>query len=402
MPEYRSMRLGLHRPILILASAHFLIDCYSSMYGAFLPFLYQERGLSLGQAGILGGALAFSGALTQPLYGYLADRLRSRVFLVAGPALAAIFISSLGLAPNFSLMLPMVVLGGVGIAAFHPQGAGVTSQLSEGRRGFYMSVFISVGMAGYALGPLYITAIITLAGLHNSYWAALPGVAMTLYLAVRGPSPPAQRRVRHGRLVARLRRNRKPLFILYMLVVVRASIQMSFVAFLPLYLTTRGYSAVEGSQILTLFLAAGGTAGFLGGLLSDRFGGKGLIMVSMLGCCPLLLGFLWTEGWISILLCAAGSAFLLSTAPVNVVLAQQLVPEGVSTVSAFLMGFAWGVGGLFIPGVGFLSEGMGLQMALSGIALLGVPGILMAMALPARIGQVQLAKERAMESQPAG
>lgn len=213
------MRLGLHRPILILASAHFLIDCYSSMFGAFLPFLHQERGLSLGQAGILGGALAFSSALTQPLYGYLADRLRSRVFLVAGPALAAIFISSLGLAPNFSLLLPMVVLGGAGIAAFHPQGAGITSQLSEGRRGLHMSVFISVGMAGYALGPVYITTIITLAGLHNSYWAALPGVAMSLYLALRGPSPPSQERVRLGRLFARLRRNRKPLFILYMLAV---------------------------------------------------------------------------------------------------------------------------------------------------------------------------------------
>jgi len=402
MPEYRPMLVRLHRTILVLASAHFLIDCYSSMYGAFLPFLYQERGLSLGQAGILGGALAFSSALTQPLYGYLADRFRSRVFLVVGPGLAAIFISSLGLAPNFSFLLPMVMLAGVGIAAFHPQGAGLTSQLSDGRRGFYMSVFISAGMAGYALGPVFITTIIILAGLHNSYWAALPGVAMSLYLAVRGPSPPSQRRVRHRRLFARLRRNRKPLFLLYMLVVVRASIQMSFVAFLPLYLTTRGYSPVEGSQMLALFLAVGGTAGFLGGLLADSFGGRGLITVSMLGCCPLLLGFLWTEGWISILLCLAGSAFLLSTAPVNVVLAQQLVPEGVATVSAFLMGFGWGVGGLLIPVVGFLSEGIGLQMALSGIALLGVPGILMAMALPARIGRAQLAEETAIESQPAG
>ncbi len=397
------MRLGLHRPIIILALAHLMIDCYSSMFGAFLPFLHQERGLSLGQAGILGGALAFSSALTQPLYGYLADRLRSRVFLVAGPALAAIFISSLGLASDFSLMLLMVILGGTGIAAFHPQGAGITAQLSEGRRGLYMSVFISVGMAGYALGPVYITTIITLVGLHNSYWAALPGLAMSIFLAFRAPGPVKQKRVRQSRLFARLRRNRKPLFILYMLVVVRASIQMSFVAFLPLYLTTRGYSALEGSQILTLFLAAGGSAGFLGGLLSDRFGGKGLITLSMLGCCPMLLGFLWTEGWISILLCVAGSAFLLSTAPVNVVLAQQLVPEGVSTVSAFLMGFAWGVGGLFIPGVGFLSEEVGLQIALSGIALLGIPGILLAMALPARIGQTGLVvREPAIESQPVG
>ena len=397
------MRLGLHRPILILASAHFFIDCYSSMYGAFLPFLHQERGLSLGQAGILGGVLVFSSSLTQPLYGYLADRLKSSVFLVAGPALAAIFISSLGAGTSFSALLLMVILGGAGIAAFHPQAAGITSQLAQGRRGFYMSIFISVGMAGYALGPTYITAIISLAGLENSYWAALPGVAMALYLLFRAPSPPPARKPRRGRLSARLRQNGRSLFILYMLVVVRASIQMSFVAFLPLYLTTRGYSALEGSQVLTLFLAAGGSAGFVGGLLSDRLGGKAVITASMLGCFPLLLGFLWTEGWLSILLCTAGAAFLLSTAPVNVVMAQQLVPEGVSTVSAFLMGFAWGVGGLLIPGVGFLSEVIGLQLSLTGISLLGVVGVLISMALPSGIGQAQLrAEEPVLDSQPIG
>ena len=35
---------------------------------------------------------------------------------------------------------------------------------------------------GYAMGPVYITIIIAVAGLERSYWAALPGVLMTVYL----------------------------------------------------------------------------------------------------------------------------------------------------------------------------------------------------------------------------
>ena len=37
-------------------------------------------------------------------------------------------------------------------------------------------------MMGYAMGPVYITIIIAVAGLERSYWAALPGVLMTVYL----------------------------------------------------------------------------------------------------------------------------------------------------------------------------------------------------------------------------
>ena len=138
--------------------------------------------------------------------------------------------------------------------------------------------------------------------------------------------------------------------------------------------------------MLTLFLLAGGIAGFVGGVLADRFGGKVIIALSMIGSFPMLLGFLWTDGLLSALLCAAGGAFLLFTTPVNVVMAQRLAPEGASTVSALMMGFAWGIGGLFVPVTGLMSDLFGLQAAMTGIALLTVPGFLLSLALPATVG----------------
>lgn len=385
------MSIKVPRSVLALAGAHSVIDCYSSMFGAFLPFLHQELDLSLAEAGVLGGTLVFSSSVMQPFYGYLADRLRSPVFAALGPALAGIFISALGMAPNFWALLLMVVLGGTGIAAFHPQAASMVSEASLKRRGYNMSVFITTGMMGYALGPIYITSIIACLGLASSFWAGLPGMAISLCLLLWGPCPSQSTRLRSGNLLGRLREQRDPLLGLYLLVVIRGAIQTIFVAFLPLYLTLQGYNELQGSQVLSLFLLAGGSAGFMGGMLSDRFGGRGVIAVSMCGSFPLLLGFLWLQGPISLVFCILGGGVLLSTGPVNVVMAQQIVPEATSTISALLMGFAWGVGGLLLPVVGFFSQEFGLQVTLSVLVFLAVPGFVLALRLPRGLGSAILA-----------
>ncbi|MBI2822191.1 MAG: MFS transporter [Acidobacteria bacterium] len=375
--------MRVRRSVLTLAAAHFFIDNYATMLGALLPFLHKELNLSMAQAGLLGGVFVFSSSFMQPVYGYLSDRFQHRIFAALSPAVTAIFISSLGLAPDFSTLLLLLLFGGVGIAAFHPQAAAVTSEASRLDQGYQMSVFITGGMIGYALGPIYITGVVAFVGLRHSYWAALPGILMSLYLLAYGPSPArVEPHTRRARFSEQLRQGLKPLIILYLLVVIRSAIQIVFVSFLPLYLTTRGFSEMEGSQFLTLFLLAGGMAGFLGGVLADRFGGKTIIALSMIGALPMLLGFLWTSGLPSVLFCAAGGAFLLFTTPVNVVMAQRLVPEGASTVSALMMGFAWGMGGIFVPLTGAASDLFGLQAAMAGVVLLALPGFLLCLMLP--------------------
>ena len=375
--------MKVHKSILTLAAGHFLIDAYAGMLGAFLPFLRDELNLSLTQAGILGGALVFSSSLMQPLYGYLADRLRHKVFAAMGPAVAGVFICSLGIAPGFITLLFLVVLGGVGIAAFHPQGAAVTAEVGVQRRGYQMAVFITGGMIGYSMGPIYITSVITLAGLNNSYWAALPGVLMSAYLLKYGPSPQAvEKKIEGTHLRERLKANRRLLLIHYALVVVRSINHIVFVAFIPLYLTQRGHSAMEAALGLTLFLLAGAISGLWGGILADRFGGKRVLIVSMIGYAPLALAFLLTTGPISTLLCILAGAFLLLSNPVNVVMAQRLIPEATSTVASLMMGFAWGVSGFILPSVGILSDVFGLHTILLCVVLLTSPGVLPAFLLP--------------------
>ncbi len=372
----------LDRTTLGLSAGHFFIDCYSGMLGAFLPFLHRELGISLTQAGILGGVLIFSSSFLQPVYGYLSDRLQHGAFVALAPAVAGVFISSLGLAPNFGVLLVLVLLGGAGVGVFHPQG---TALASRGRRhaGFRLSFFITSGMIGYSLGPWLITEVIARLGLDQSYWAALPGVAVSLLLVWRGPRlvrRPVTQQAR--RIWGQMRRRTRPILVLFWLVVLRSSVHLSLVSFLPLLMTGRGFSELAGAQLLTLFIFAGGLGGFLGGTLMDRFGGKRVIVISAFSYAPVLAGFLLFPGFWSIVLLAAGGGILFLTAPVNVAMARRMVPEGAGTVSALMMGFAWGVGGVAVPLVGVASEWIGLSTALLALVIGNVLAAPLALSLP--------------------
>ena len=110
-------------PLLLFSLGHFFVDLYSGSLGVLQPLILRHFGLTFTQAGILGGLLSFSSSVTQPLYGYLSDRFHSRLFTVLAPAVAGIFISTLGWASGFPMLLVMVFLAGAGMASFHPQAA---------------------------------------------------------------------------------------------------------------------------------------------------------------------------------------------------------------------------------------------------------------------------------------
>src|SRR5437870_6689026 len=141
------------RPLILFCCAHFFIDMYSSALGVMQPSLLAQYGLSLTQAGLLGGMLVFSSSVMQPVYGYLSDRYHTYLFTALAPAVAAIFISSLGLAPGYWALLAMVWLGGAGVGSFHPQATANATLGVKYKRGRAMATFISSGTLGLALGP---------------------------------------------------------------------------------------------------------------------------------------------------------------------------------------------------------------------------------------------------------
>jgi MFS transporter, FSR family, fosmidomycin resistance protein len=380
----RALRAGF-LGLILYSLAHFFIDLYSAALGTFQPFLGDKLQISLTQAGILGGLLVFSGSVMQPAYGYLSDRFHSRLFSALAPAVAGIFIASLGLATSYGALIALVILGGCGIASFHPQASARATTGLAGNRGQWMAIFISAGTLGLAAGPVYFSGFFTWLGPERSWWAALPAILITVLLLFLLPEH--ERPAPHLRTHfdwKPLRAVWKPLTILYFLVFIRSIIQVVFTQLLPLYLhRERGFDLNASSYSLTLYLAAGAIGGFLGGNLADRMGGRLVILISMAGSLPFLALFLFTGGALSITGLALAGLFLLFTIPVNVVMAQELVPTQAGTVSALMMGFAWGMAGLiFVPLTGWAGEYFTLHRAFVALSLFPIAGIFLTLKLP--------------------
>lgn len=349
---------------------HFFIDLYSNALGVFAPMLVDRMGISLTQAGFLGGLMSFSSSVTQPLYGYLSDRFGSPLFAILAPAMAGIFISSLGLAPSYAWLVLLVFLGGAGIASFHPAGSARAAAGLEDRRQLAMAIFISSGTLGLAFGPTFYSYLFETIGYEKAHFGALGGLFATALMLVMLPKHDAVHT--QGRPTFDLEPLKavwKPLTILYFCVFLRSIVQISFSAFLPLYLhRERGLSLTSASHVLSIYLASGAVGGLLGGNLADRFGPKRVIQASFLGSVPLLALFFFASGWMANAGLILGGLILLFTIPVNVVMAQQLAPTQTGTVSSLMMGASWGMAGLIaIPMVGWAGDHTSLHTALASL-----------------------------------
>jgi FSR family fosmidomycin resistance protein-like MFS transporter len=163
----------------------------------------------------------------------------------------------------------------------------------------------------------------------------------------------------------------RPLSILYTLVFIRSILQVTYAQFLPLYLTReRGFTLGEASWTLSAYLAAGAFGGFVGGNLADRFGGRVVILASMVLAPPALgLFFFPPNGATGMAGLILGGLALLFTIPVNVTMAQELAPE---------MGFSWGMAGLiFVPLTGWVGEQYSLHTALSALLVFPILGAML-------------------------
>ncbi|HEY6865979.1 MAG TPA: MFS transporter [Candidatus Eisenbacteria bacterium] len=392
------MRRVITPRLALLALAHFSIDAYSSFFAPLLPLLIGRLHMSLTNVGTLVALASVTSSFAQPLFGWLSDRVHRPWFVALGPIVAATFLSSIGLAPSYAALVALLVAGGIGVAAFHPQAAVIASGLSS-RRSLAMSVFITGGSLGFSLGPVFAVTVADRLGLERTWVASALGVLMSLVLLSQFARLDPHPRARGPRpAFSELRPVAVPLALLYGVVVCRSAVSYGFMTFLPIYLHRHGYSLSTGGALLTAYLALGGVGGFLGGWLSDRWGGRNVVRASFLGSLPLFIAFLLLPDRIGVP-CLILAGFVLQTSlPVNVVLGQELSPRHSSTISSLLMGAAWGVGALLIGPLGALADAHGLQVALLSLTGMLAIGLGLALALPERMGVVERAPDIA---QPA-
>lgn len=372
------------RRLLGVTFGHFLNDFHMAWLAPLLPLLVQRFNLTLALAGLLGTMLNTSSAFSQPLFGWMADRLGRSVLVAGGPILTVLAMSLIGVLPSYPALIVALICAGIGTAVFHPQGAATAGFYSGRRRATGLAVFVAGGELAYALGPLYIAAVVQWQGLGGTLPAGLPGITAVLLAALLIHRWPTARPAGLGTFGQALSTQRRMLFLLWVFVVVRSIISVAFITFLPLLLRQHGLSLVMGGAAVFLFGGIGAAGGVTGGVLADRFGRRAILALSLLLSAPLLALYLLTPvGWGLLLLPVAG-ILLYTSAPVTITMAQEGMPHHASLASSIVMGLAWGIGGLALTAVGAIADVIGLTSTLLLTLGLSVIGLGAVAALPRR------------------
>jgi len=356
-----------------LTLVHFIGDFYSSFINPLLPVFVEKFSLTLAQVGILVGVSRLMAFIVQPAAGYVADHYRTRFFVLGGPLFTIIFISLLGVAPSFFVLLLFVSLGSIGSSMFHPTTAGMVSEYSGGHFGLSMSIFNTGGTFAFAVGPVFITYLVGAYGLGISPFTMIFGLIVMVYLFKTVPIPLGERLKDFGfigSLKEVLGQVWKAIVLIWIIMVLRAFVGISFRSFIAVLFSQEGYSLVSIGALISIFTVAGSFSGLLAGHLSDKIGYKPIFYFSHGLATPSLILLLYMPGiWVYFTAFVAG--FLsMATLPLGVAMAQELAPRGRSMVSSLMMGFAFGLGGVMAPITGKLADVFSIRPVLCVLAII--------------------------------
>src|SRR5687767_9353514 len=226
--------LGLHPTVLVLAATHFIIDGYGNIFTPLLPLLILNLDLSLTASGTLQMCFQLANSVAQLGFGPLADRWRPRALLIGGPLVCVSLLPLIGLASDVWTLGLVLVLGGLGLAAFHPPAAVLVHQSGNGGKGLAMSFHTTSGTLGQAIAPIAFAPFVERFGLRATPILMVPALVILIGgLLRRIPPIDALHSADDARGVGALRPYARPLSLLYGIVVLRTLTANSFGFYVP-------------------------------------------------------------------------------------------------------------------------------------------------------------------------
>ena len=289
-------------------------------------------------------------------------------------------------APSYPLTFAAVVVSGLGVAAFHPEGSRYANYLSGVRRATGMSLFSLGGNAGFALGPAFVTPAVALLGLPGGLLVIVPGALVALLVAVELPR---LRGFVPGRMTAAQANDSHDdddwhaFGRLGVVIATRTILFFGLLTFIPLYfIDVLGRSEAAGNTALIVFLAGGAVGTLVGGRIADRVGRRPVLLCSLTVATPLVLLFLSAPASLALPLLFVTGASVISSFSVTVVMGQEYLPNRIGIASGVTLGLAIGIGGLSAPLLGLLADAHGLETALLVASVLPVIGVAAAFTLP--------------------
>jgi FSR family fosmidomycin resistance protein-like MFS transporter len=347
-----------------LSGGHLAVDFASGAVPALLPFLTLKFGLSYTATAALMLAVLVSSSLVQPIFGLWSDRRGAMWLLPGGVAVAGAGTGLAAAAPSYALVVALVFVGGIGIAAYHPEGAKFAAYASGRKRASGMSYFNIGGNTGYALGPIVVTPLVLWLGLEGGLLAMVPVLVVAAVLVKALPSL--------GRLVpeATVRRAERgeddvgAMSLLAIVIALRSVAWFGLLTFVPLWVVANGGTEGEGNRTLSLMLLAGAVGTLVLGPAADRLGLRRTLLLTQAALPILIVVFVTTGGVVGTLALMLVGLCVVGTFGITIVLSQLYLPRHVGMASGLAVGLAMGLGGIAAVALGAVADAVDLETAL--------------------------------------
>ncbi|TAK13787.1 MAG: MFS transporter [Anaerolineae bacterium] len=153
---------GRLRTLLSLSFGYFVDQGEAQAMSVLFPTLQRLWGLdftSLGQVGTIRNLLQ---SLSAPVWGYLSDRFSRKAVIVFGTGVWGLWTLACGLTENFSQLLVIRAISGIGLGCLLPATFSIMSDIYPPRqRGRALGLMEGIGTLGIVLGVLALGAVAT-------------------------------------------------------------------------------------------------------------------------------------------------------------------------------------------------------------------------------------------------
>lgn len=361
--------------IVTLSISHFIHDVYSSFLAPLLPLLIEKLSMSLTQAGFLSTIMQVP-ALLNPYVGALADRVSVRYFIILAPAMTAIPMSLIGVAPNYGVLLILLFIAGISVAVFHVPAPVMVSKLSGQKVGRGMSFFMTGGEFARTIGPMVAVGAVALLGLEGFYPVMAVGILASVWLYFKFRDVPVGNKSSKKTSVrGTWKEMRHILMPLAMILVARGFMHATMASFLPTFVKAETGNLWLAGFALTLYEATGVLGVITAGSLSDYLGRRKVLLISLIGAPLTLFLFTWAGGWVRVTALLFTGFLLLSTTPVMLAMVQENAKSSPAAANGFFMMMSFMARSAVVVIVGWWGDLFGLRETYYISAAAGLVGI---------------------------
>ncbi|MBS2213840.1 MFS transporter [Carboxylicivirga mesophila] len=378
----------MHKPgkfqlgkVSLIAVAHFFHDIYTAFLAPLLPLLRDTMGISLTFAGFLSVVQRLP-TLLNPLVGVLAERTKARYFVIFTPAITAIAMSLVPVAPDKLTLVVLVLISGISSSFFHVPSPVMMRKVSGDRIGMGMSFYMVGGELARSAGPVAVLGAVELWGMQGVTYFIPTGILASTLLYFRLRNISIAENVNSGNGLAYLKTFKSffPLIVSIALILFfRAAMKSALTFYLPVFLKSRGESLWFAGIALSILQGAGVIGTFFAGTISDKIGRRNMLLIATIGAPVLFFTFLYTTGWLQILALIATGLFLFATGPVFLAIVNEYKTEHNSFVNAVFMTTTFLIGAVMVLLVGLMGDYLSLELTykiVGAFAFLSVPVVL--------------------------